>query len=80
MKIVTVRRISQTFFFVLFLWFCIVSTVGEKFWQIRDWPVNLILWLDPLVSIGTVLTTHTLYWVLLWSVATIVLTIIFGRV
>ncbi|MHC4293906.1 MAG: 4Fe-4S binding protein, partial [Planctomycetota bacterium] len=67
-------------FFVLFLWFCIVSTVGEKFWQIRDWPVNLILWLDPLVSIGTVLTTHTLYWVLLWSVATIVLTIIFGRV
>jgi polyferredoxin len=54
--------------------------VGEKFWQIRDWPVNLILWLDPLVSIGTVLTTHTLYWVLLWSVATIVLTIIFGRV
>ncbi|MHC4842415.1 MAG: 4Fe-4S binding protein [Planctomycetota bacterium] len=80
MKIVTVRRISQVFFFVLFLWFCIVSSVGEKFWQIRDWPVNLILWLDPLVSIGTVLTTHTLYWVLLWSVVTIVLTIIFGRV
>jgi len=79
MKIVTVRRISQVFFFVLFLWFCIVSTVGEKFWQIRDWPVNFLLWLDPLVAIGTVLTTHTLYWVLLWSVVTIVLTIILGR-
>ena len=79
MRIVQTRRISQVFFFTLFLWFCIVSTIGEQFWQIRAWPVNLFLQLDPLVAIGTILTTHTLYWPLLWALATVVLTIIFGR-
>jgi len=79
MKIVTVRRISQVFFFLLFVWFCIVSTVGERFWQLRGWPINWFLQLDPLVAVGTILTTHTLYWPLLWALATVVLTIIFGR-
>jgi len=79
MKIVTVRRISQFFFFLLFAWFCIVSTVGEEFRQIRGWPVNWFLQLDPLVAIATALTTHTLYWPLLWALAVVVLTIIFGR-
>jgi len=63
----------------MFVWFCVVSTVGEKFWQLRGWPVNWFLQLDPLVAIATALTTHTLYWPLLWALATIVLTIIFGR-
>ena len=79
MKIVTVRRISQVFFFTLFAWLCIVSTVGDKHWQLRGWPVNWFLQLDPLVAIGTILTTHTLYWSLLWALATVSLTIIFGR-
>lgn len=79
MKIVTVRRISQVFFFVLFLWFCIVATVGDKFWQLRNWPVNWFLQLDPLVAIGTILSTQKLYWPLLWALVTVVLTIIFGR-
>ncbi len=80
MKIVTVRRISQIFFFCLFIWFCIVSAFGTEWWQLRGWPVNLILQLDPLVAIGTLLTTHTIYRGLIWAVLTIVLTIIFGRV
>ena len=79
MKIVQTRRISQAFFFSLFVWFCVVSTVGEKFWQLRNWPVNWFLQLDPLVAIATALTTHTLYWPLLWALVTIVLTIVFGR-
>jgi polyferredoxin len=79
MKIVTVRRISQVFFFSMFVWFCIVSTVGEKFWQLRSWSVNWFLQLDPLVAIGTILTTHTLYWPLLWALVTVILTIILGR-
>jgi len=79
MKIVTVRRISQVFFFALFVWFCIVGTVGEKFWQLRAWPINWFLQLDPLVAIGTILTTHTLYRPLLWALITVILTIIFGR-
>lgn len=79
MKIVTTRRTSQVFFFLLFLWFCIITSVGSKFWQVRGWPVNWFLQLDPLVAIGTMLTTHTLYWPLLWALLTVVLTIIFGR-
>ncbi|MHC4574410.1 MAG: 4Fe-4S binding protein [Planctomycetota bacterium] len=79
MRIVTVRRISQTFFFALFVWFCVVSTVGEKLWQLRGWPVNWFLQLDPLAAIATVLTEHSLYYPLLWALATIVLTIILGR-
>jgi len=79
MRIVTIRRISQVFFFSMFVWFCIVSTIGEKAWQLRGWPVNWFLQLDPLVAIGTILTTHTLYRALAWALATVVLTIIFGR-
>jgi polyferredoxin len=79
-KIVTVRRICQVFFFCLFVWFCIVTSFGTEWYRLRGWPVNLILQLDPLVAIGTLLTTHTLYRGLLWALATVVLTIVFGRV
>jgi polyferredoxin len=79
MRIVTVRRISQAFFFGLFVWFCIVSTLGEKFWQLRGWPVNWFLQLDPLAALGTILTEHSLYYPLLWALVTVILTIIFGR-
>lgn len=53
--------------------------MGDKFWQIRDWPVNWFLQLDPLVAVGTMLTTHKLYWPLLWALLTITLTILLGR-
>jgi polyferredoxin/ferredoxin len=79
MKITTIRRISQLFFFALFLWFCIVTTIGEKFWQIRNWPINWILQLDPLVALGTILSTGKFYWSLHCALGTIILTIIFGR-
>jgi ferredoxin/polyferredoxin len=79
MKIVTVRKISQVFFFTLFVWFCVVATFGTQWRQLRGWPVNWFLQLDPLVAIGTALTTHTLYWPLLWALAVIVLTVLLGR-
>ena len=79
MKIIFTRRISQIFFFCLFIWFCIVSTFGSEWWHLRGWPVNLILQLDPLVAIGTLLSTHTIYKGLLWALLTVVLTIILGR-
>ena len=79
MKIVTTRRISQTFFLIIFLWFCRVTTLGDQWWQLRGWPVNWIIELDPLVGLATLLSTRTLYAGLLWGVATIVLTIILGR-
>jgi len=79
MKIVVTRRISQGFFFAVFLWFCIVTTQGNHWWQLRGWPVNLFLHLDPLTAVGTILTTHTLYAALLWALVPVVLTIILGR-
>jgi polyferredoxin len=79
MNIITTRRISQVFFFWLFVWFCIVATLGTRWWQLRGWPVNWFLQLDPLVGLGVMLATHTLYAGLLWGVATIVLTLFLGR-
>jgi len=80
MKIIHTRRISQIFFFCLFVWFCIVATFGREWWQLRGWPVNLFLQLDPLVAIGTLLSTHTIYRGLIWALLTIIMTIILGRV
>ena len=79
MKIVTTRRICQIFFFILFIWFCVVTTLGDRWWQLRGWPVNWILELDPLVGLATLLSTRTIYAGLLWGVATIILTVILGR-
>jgi polyferredoxin/Pyruvate/2-oxoacid:ferredoxin oxidoreductase delta subunit len=79
MRITTVRRITQVFFFVLFIWFCIASTFGQSFWQLRGWPVNWFLQLDPLVALGTILTTGSVYSGLLWAIATIMLTVVLGR-
>ncbi|CAB1074196.1 4Fe-4S ferredoxin iron-sulfur binding domain protein [Olavius algarvensis Delta 1 endosymbiont] len=79
MKIVTTRRISQTFFFIVFLWFCLVTTLGDHWWQLRGWPVNWIIELDPLVGLATLMSTRTLYAGLLWGVASVGLTIILGR-
>ncbi len=79
MNIITTRRIIQVFFFGLFVWFCIVATLGTRWWQLRGWPVNWFLQLDPLVGLGVLLATHTLYAGLLWGVATICLTLLLGR-
>jgi polyferredoxin/formate hydrogenlyase subunit 6/NADH:ubiquinone oxidoreductase subunit I len=79
MKILTTRRICQIFFFTLFIWFCVVTTLGEQWRQLRGWPANWFIQLDPLVGLGTLLTTRTLYAGLLWGLATVVLTIILGR-
>lgn len=74
-----VRRISQVFFLGLFLWFCVVSSLGVEPWQLRGWPVSWFLQLDPLVALGTVLTTGGLYLNLIWALVTVVLTLVLGR-
>jgi len=79
MKIVIVRRASQVVFLLIFLWFVLVTTSGDRWHQIRDWPVNWMLELDPLAALGTLLTTGALYSGLLWALATVVLTIVLGR-
>ncbi len=79
LRIITVRRISQVFFLGLFLWLCAVTILGDRWWQWGGWPVNLFLELDPLVAIGTLITTGTVYRGLLWALVTVVLTILLGR-
>ena len=64
---------------LLLLWLAVVATVGTEWWQMRGWPVDWLLQLDPLVALGTVLTTHTLYSGLVWAVVTLILTILLGR-
>ncbi len=79
MRIVTVRRLSQIFFLALFLWFCITATLGANWWQLRGWPINWILDLDPLTALATVLATGTLYATLTWALVATVLTLFVGR-
>jgi ferredoxin len=79
MRIVTVRRISQVFFLVVFLWFCVAATLGAAWWQLRGWPINWILDLDPLTALATVLATGTLYAALTWGLVAIALTLFLGR-
>jgi ferredoxin len=79
MRIVTIRRISQIFFLTLFLWFCIVATLGESWWQLRGWPINWLLELDPLTALSTVLATHSFYAPLVWFLIAIGLTLFVGR-
>ena len=57
MKITTARRVSQVFFLLLLVWLVIVSAPGEGWRQLRGWPVNLLMQLDPLLAAGTALTT-----------------------
>jgi polyferredoxin len=76
---ITTRRIAQSFFFILFIWLCVVTTLGDQWWQLRGWPINWFLQLDPLVGLGVLLATHTLYAGLLWGGVTLMLTLFVGR-
>ena len=79
MGIVSVRRVSQVFFFAWFLWFCLVSSLGEQYWQLRGWPVNWFLQLDPLAALASLLASGSLYSGMAWAVLTIALTAVLGR-
>ena len=79
MNLIAIRRLTQLFFGLLFLWFCAVTALGERWFQLRGWPINWLLQLDPLVALGTLLTTRTVYAGLLWALLTVALTILLGR-
>jgi len=78
-SIVSIRRITQAAFLLLFLWLCAVMSLGTNWWQLRGWPVNIFLQLDPLAALSTLLSTGTLYRELFWAAGTVVLTILLGR-
>jgi len=76
MKIRTVRRISQVFFFSLFCFFVLVTDLR----YLKGYPASLFLELDPLVAFATALSTHTIYKGLLWSLVLLIPTVLLGRI
>ena len=79
MRLVIVRRICQVFFLLLLIWSCLVTTVGDRWFELRGYPVSWLLELDPLVGLATVLTTGSLYKGLLWGAVTLAATALLGR-
>ena len=84
--LVWVRRASQVLFFALFMYFLFQTAFRGTFAAQSDTPVRLplpveaFLLADPFVAAMTVLSTHTIYRGLLWSVGLLALTLVFGRV
>jgi len=79
MRIVTARRISQTFFLLLLSWFAVSAGPGPRWWQTGGRVVDWLMQLDPLAAISILLATGTIYAGLLWALLTVVLTIVLGR-
>jgi polyferredoxin len=84
--LVWVRRAAQTGFFSVFMYFLFQTTFRGSFTAkagdpVRlPWPVEAFLLADPFVGAMTLLSTHTVYRGLLWSVLLLGLTLVFGRV
>ncbi len=83
--LVWARRSAQVGFFALFCWLLFETGFRGSFaatdGRVRvGKPVEAFLLADPFVSLMTVLSTHTVYRGLLWSVGLIALTVVFGRV
>ena len=81
------RRISQTFFFILFLFLLIESRLPTDIYlegtesDIRlNQPITFFFELDPLVGISSLLSGHHFISGSLWFIAVLVLTLLLGRV
>ena len=90
--LVWVRRISQTFFLILFLFLLIESRLPQNIYEqyslvfssevdLRlDWPVAFFFQLDPLISLSSLLSGHTLIKGFWWGLGVLLLTVFLGRV
>ena len=79
-RITTIRIIVQTVMFGLFVAFVVLTTFAnlDHHPGLRD-CVGKLLEIDPLISISTALTTHTVYKGLLWSLIILIPTLFLGR-
>lgn len=81
-----VRRASQILFFALFIFLLVQTAFRGSFSAAADspvrlpWPVEGFLLFDPLAALITLLSAHTVYRGMLWSLVVVALTLIFGRV
>ncbi|MEZ4392028.1 MAG: 4Fe-4S binding protein [Polyangiales bacterium] len=78
------RRVSQAGFLGLFLFLLVRTEFRGGFAEGSNvrlpYPVEAFLLADPFVSLMTVLSTHTVYRALWWSLGLVALTLVFGRV
>lgn len=85
-KLVWARRVVQAAFFGIFFWFLCATAFRGTFSASADQPVRLplpveaFLLADPFVAAITLLSTHTVYRGLAWSLVVVLLTLLFGRV
>jgi len=84
-KLVWARRFAQVFFLALFCYLLFETGFRGSFAATDErvrvgLPVEGYLLADPFVALMTLLSTHTVYRGLLWSVAIVALTLVFGRV
>jgi ferredoxin len=70
-----IRQLYGVFFFVLF----ILLILATDFRHLKGYEVNLFLKIDPLIGLGTLLTSWTLYRGLALSLIIIILTLFLGR-
>lgn len=83
-RIVWARRVSQTLFLAAFLWLLFETEFRGSFSssaeRVRlDLPVEAFLYADPYAALLTLLTTHTVYRGLAWSLIVVGLTVLLGR-
>ncbi len=83
--LVWVRRFSQVGFLAVFLYFLFQTGFRGSFASAETvvrlpLPVEAFLLADPFVAAMTLLSTHTVYRGLAWSLGLLVLTLVFGRV
>lgn len=81
LRITTVRIVVQAVFVALFLSFVLLTTFAhlDRFPGLRSW-IGKLLEINPLVSVATAITTHTIYKGLLWSLVVLIPTLFLGRV
>jgi polyferredoxin len=84
--LVWIRRVAQVTFFFLFMYLLAQTAFRGTFAATSDEPVRLplpvegFLLADPFVAAMTLLSTHTVYRGLAWSLIIVALTLVFGRV
>jgi polyferredoxin len=84
--LVWARRTAQVGFLALFFFFLFNTAFRGTFSASSDapvrlpWPVEGFLLTDPFVAAMTLLSTHTVYRGLAWSLIVVALTLVFGRV
>lgn len=85
-RLLWLRRFAQAGFLLLFLYFLTQTTFRGSFGATSGEPVRLplpveaFLLANPYVATINLLSTHTVYRGLAWSVAIVALTLVFGRV